>query len=147
MPSWIERALREIYLAGFEIAVKEAQPWTVMGAYNRLNGSFCCEHDQILRQILKDEWKHEGFVMTDWGAMNERVAALAAGLELEMPGANPGNDSLIAAAVQDGSLPESVLDEAAARLLNVIFKADRTLSEDFSYDRDCASLPGTANSR
>ncbi len=130
-----ERALREIYLAGYEIAVKGAQPWTLMGAYNKLNGTYACEHPDLLRKILKDEWGHEGLVMTDWGAMNERVLALKAGLELEMPGTNNGNDDMIVAAVEAGNLDESVLDEAVERILGLIFKAEETLSEDFVYDR------------
>ncbi|MEN8172978.1 MAG: glycoside hydrolase family 3 C-terminal domain-containing protein [Chloroflexota bacterium] len=130
-----ERALREIYLAGYEIAVKGAQPWTAMCAYNKVNGTYACEHPDLLRKILKDEWGHEGLVVTDWGAMNERVDGLAAGLELEMPGTNNGNDALIVAAVQDGKLEEAVLDEAAARIVRLIFKAEETLSEDFTYDR------------
>ena len=130
-----ERALREIYLAGYEIAVKNAQPWTLMGAYNRLNGTYACEHPDLLRKILKDEWGHEGLVMTDWGAMNERVPALKAGLELEMPGTNNGNDAMIVAAVEDGTLDESVLDEAVERILGLISKVEKTLSEEFVYDR------------
>lgn len=130
-----ERALREIYLAGYEIAVKDAQPWTLMGAYNRLNGTYACEHPNLLRKILKDEWGHEGLVMTDWGAMNERVPALKAGLELEMPGTNNGNDAMIVAAVEAGILDESALDQAVERILGLIFKAEETLAEEFVYDR------------
>ena len=128
------RALREIYLAGFEIAVQGAQPWTVMGAYNQVNGTYCCENPLLLTQILKDEWGHEGLVVTDWGAMNERVAALAAGLELEMPGSNNGNDEEIAAAVKSGELDETILDNAVARILDLVFKAHTTLEQDFTYD-------------
>ncbi|MBN1874343.1 MAG: glycoside hydrolase family 3 C-terminal domain-containing protein [Anaerolineae bacterium] len=129
-----ERALREIYLAGFEIAVKEAQPWTVMGAYNKLNGTYCCEHPALLREILKEEWGYEGVAVTDWGAMNERVDALVAGLDLEMPGSNNGNDAKIVVAIRDGTLDEVILDRAVERVLMLIFKAQEILSEDFTYD-------------
>ena len=130
------RALHEIYLAGFEIAVRKAQPWTVMCAYNRLNGTYCCEHEYILRQQLKEKWGHEGLVMTDWGAMNERVPALQAGLELEMPGMTGDNDALIVEAVRSGELDEAILDQAVERILEIVFKADATLAEDFTYDAD-----------
>jgi beta-glucosidase len=129
-----ERALREIYLAGFEIAVKEAQPWTLMGAYNQVNGIYACEHPEQLRKILKEEWDHEGFVMTDWGAMNERVDALEAGLELEMPGPSASNDTKIVDAVKNGKLDEAVLDQAVTRILKIIAKAEETLTDDFKYD-------------
>lgn len=131
-----QRALREIYLAGFEIAVKEAQPWTVMSAYNRLNGIFCSEHHTLLTKILKEEWGHAGLVVTDWGANNERVDGLVAGLELEMPGSNGLNDAKIVEAVQEGVLNEAVLDQAVARLLTLIFKAESTLADEFQYDRE-----------
>ena len=127
-----ERALHEIYLAGYEIAVKDAQPWTVMCAYNKLNGTYCCEHKQLLTEILKGEWGHQGLVVTDWGAMNERVPALIAGTELEMPGTKSGNDQKIINAVHSGSLSEEVLDQAVSRILNLIFSAHQTLSEDFT---------------
>lgn len=130
-----ERALREIYLAGFEIAVKDAQPWTVMGAYNKVNGTYCCEHKNLMVDILKEEWGHEGLVVTDWGAMNERVDGLEAGIELEMPGASNGNDEKIVTAVNDGILSEAVLDRAVERILNLIFKAAENLCEDCTYDR------------
>jgi beta-glucosidase len=123
-----ERALREIYLAGFEIAVREAQPWTVMCAYNKINGTFAAENSTLMNAILKEEWGHQGLVVTDWGAMNDRVAGLKAGVELEMPGTFSGNDELIAAAVRDGELDQAVLDEAVARILRLIGKADAALS-------------------
>ncbi len=129
-----ERALREIYLPGFEIAVKGAQPWTVMCSYNKINGVYACENAYLMTDILKNEWGHEGLVVTDWGAMNERVAALQAGVELEMPGVRNGNDARIVAAVKAGQLDEAVLDRAVARILTLIFKAAATLSQDFTCD-------------
>lgn len=129
-----ERTLREVYLAGFETAVKEAQPWTVMCAYNRVNGTYCSESDFLLTDVLKDEWGHEGIVVTDWGAINRRVEGLKVGVELEMPGAPNGNDALIVAAVKSGELDEAVLDSAVERILALIFKAEETLAEPFEYD-------------
>ncbi|MBK5109156.1 MAG: glycoside hydrolase family 3 C-terminal domain-containing protein, partial [Anaerolineales bacterium] len=130
-----ERALREIYLAGYEMAVKDAQPWTVMCAYNKVNGTYCAEHPKLMTDILKNEWGHQGLVVTDWGAMNDRVAGLSAGIELEMPGANNGNDAFLVDAVQNGQLDEAVLDQAVQRILSLIFKAEETLSVEYSYDR------------
>jgi len=129
-----ERALREIYLTGFESAVKEAQPWTVMCAYNRINGIYASDHKVLMNDILKEEWEHQGLVVSDWGAMNQRVEALKAGVELEMPGPADGNDARIVAAVCSGELDESLLDRAVARILTLIGKAHATLSQDFSYD-------------
>jgi beta-glucosidase len=131
-----ERALQEIYLAGYEIAVKGAQPWTVMCAYNKVNGTYACEHPYLMTEMLKEAWGHEGLVVTDWGAMNERVAALAAGTELEMPGSPNGNDEKIAAAIRSGELDEAVMDRAVERILQVIFKAAESLENDYDYDRD-----------
>ena len=128
-----ERALREIYLAGYEIAVKEAQPWTVMCSYNRINGTYASDHKYLMNDILKEEWGHEGIVITDWGAMNERVTALKAGVELEMPGTANGNDELIVSAVQAGELDEGILDNAIERILRIIFNAEETLAQDFTY--------------
>jgi beta-glucosidase len=125
-----ERALREIYLAGFERAVRQAQPWTVMCAYNRLNGTFCSEHPWLLTDVLRDEWGFEGFVVSDWGAVRDRVAGIAAGLELEMPGPRPDRVQSVIDAVQGGELDEAVLDVAVERLLTVIFKAAETKKGD-----------------
>ena len=110
-----DRALREIYLRGFEIAVKTAKPWTVMCAYNRLNGVYCSEHDWLLNTVLREEWGFDGAVMTDWGAANDRPLGVKAGLDLEMPSSGGINDALVAQAVKDGSLDEADLDRAIAR--------------------------------
>lgn len=131
-----ERTLREIYLASFEGAVRQSQPWTVMCAYNKVNGSFCSENKYLLTDILKGEWGHEGFVVSDWGAVNERAGGLVAGLELEMPAGNFEGDKKIIAAVKSGKLPESVLDNAVERLLKVIFKAADNQKKNASYDRE-----------
>lgn len=110
-----ERTLREIYLKGFEIAVRKAQPWTVMCAYNRVNGTYCGEHDWLLNQVLRGEWGFEGLVMSDWGATNDRVAGVARGLDLEMPGSGGANDRRVQAAVAAGELDEALLDRAVIR--------------------------------
>ncbi|MFN2363445.1 MAG: glycoside hydrolase family 3 C-terminal domain-containing protein [Halarsenatibacteraceae bacterium] len=119
-----ERALREIYLKSFEIAVKEASPWSLMCAYNRVNGRYCSEHPRLLTEILREEWGFEGIVISDWGAVNDRVAGLKAGLELEMPGSHGIRDQEIVAAVENKELAEEVLDEAVRRLLKTIFKTE-----------------------
>lgn len=131
-----ERALREIYLASFEGAVKKAQPWTVMCAYNKVNGTYCSENELLLNSILKDEWGHEGFVMSDWGAVNDRPAGVKAGLELEMPSSNGLGDRKIVEAVKNGSLSEKDLDKAVTRLLKIIFKAEENRKKDASYDKE-----------
>ena len=110
-----ERTLREIYLRGFEIAVRKARPWTVMCAYNRLNGVYCSEHEWLLNRVLRDEWGFEGLVVTDWGAANDRVAGLRAGLDLEMPASGGVNDRRLVRAVHAGTLAEADLDRAATR--------------------------------
>ncbi len=115
-----ERTLREIYLAGFEKAVKQAKPWTIMCSYNRINGVYSCENKWLLNDVLREEWGYDGLVMTDWGAMNERVPALKAGLDLEMPSSHGETDKQIVAAVQDGTLEESILDRAVLRVLNLV---------------------------
>jgi beta-glucosidase len=131
-----ERALREIYLAGFEAAVKDGHPWTVMNAYNKVNGTYCSEHESLLTSILRDEWGHVGIVVTDWGACNDRVAGLKAGQDLEMPSSGGLNDARIARAVKEGALDEAVLDRTVARLLELIFRASESHKEGYRYDVD-----------
>ncbi|MDQ6420187.1 glycoside hydrolase family 3 C-terminal domain-containing protein [Paenibacillus sp. LHD-117] len=131
-----ERTLREIYLASFEGAVKKAQPWTVMSAYNQVNGTFASENPALLTDILKDEWGHEGVVVSDWGAVNERVSGLEAGLELEMPSSHGVGDRKIVEAVQSGRLSEETLDRAVERLLRIIFMTVDNKKADAAYDAD-----------
>ena len=115
-----ERTLREIYLAAFEKVVKEAQPWTVMCSYNRINGVYSCENKWLLNGILREEWGFEGLVMTDWGAMNQRIPALKAGLDLEMPDCHGETDCQIVEAVKNGTLDEAVLDKTVLRILKLV---------------------------
>ena len=121
-----ERTLREIYLPAFETAVKRGRPWTVMCAYNKLNGSYGSENHSLLVDVLKKEWGFEGFVVSDWGAVHERVNALKGGLDLEMPGPKARRTQALVAAVRAGQLDEAVLDESVRRILKVAFKADET---------------------
>lgn len=118
-----ERSLREIELAGFEHAVRHARPWTVMSAYNRLNGAYASAHPWLLGDVLRDQWGHTGIVVSDWGAVHDRVPALAAGCDLEMPGTHTGSDQELAAAVGDGRLAVEVLDAAATRLVALALHA------------------------
>ncbi|WP_046174273.1 glycoside hydrolase family 3 C-terminal domain-containing protein [Domibacillus indicus] len=131
-----ERTLREIYLASFEEAVKQAQPWTVMSSYNKVNGEYASESKRLLTDILKDEWGFEGFVVSDWGAVNERADAVAAGLELEMPASHGAGEKKVIEAVQNGTLPEEVLDRAVKRILQIIFKVAAHQKNNASYDQE-----------
>lgn len=118
-----ERTLREIYLAGFETAVRRAKPWTVMCSYNCVNGTYAAENKRLLTEILRDEWGFDGYVVSDWGATTaERVKCLEAGMDLEMPGKNAANDRQLVEAVQNGTMDEKVLDTAAGRILTVVLK-------------------------
>lgn len=130
-----ERTLREIYLAGFETVVKKSQPWTVMCAYNKLQGTYCSENKKLLTDILKEEWGHEGIVVTDWGACNDRVEGLKAGQELEMPASFGYNDAKIVQAVKQGDLDENILDKAVQRILALIFKGYDNRKPGYKYDR------------
>lgn len=129
-----ERTLREIYLSAFETAVKEAKPWTIMASYNKINGSYACEHPYTLRHVLRDEWKYRGLVMSDWGATNDRVAGLKNGLDLEMPGNNGLNDKKIIQAVKKGTLPLETLDEAVAHVLELIYAGAKHLDPKATCD-------------
>jgi len=121
-----ERTLREIYLAAFETAVKNSKPWTVMCAYNKLNGTYCSENHRLLVDILKNEWGFEGLVVSDWGAVHDRVASLNGGVDLEMPGPRERRVKAVVEAVRSSTLDESVLDKSVRRILGIVFKAAET---------------------
>lgn len=121
-----ERTLREIYLPAFEKAVKQAKPWTVMCSYNKINGTFASEHYGLLTEILKKEWGFEGLVVSDWGAVRDRVKALKGGLDLEMPGPKDYRVQAVVEAVRSGKLDEAVLDESVRRILRVVFMSQKT---------------------
>ena len=133
-----ERTLNEIYLAAFEGAVKKAKPWTVMCSYNRINGTYAAAHHKYLTETLRDKWGFDGYVMSDWGAVNDRVEDLKAGLDLEMPSSMGVNDKLIVEAVQNGTLEEQVLDTAVERILNIVYRytENRDTEAVFNLDHD-----------
>ncbi|KNY07961.1 glycoside hydrolase family 3 C-terminal domain-containing protein [Microbacterium sp. GCS4] len=130
------RPLHEIYLRGFERVVTDAQPWTVMCSYNRINGVYASEDPWLLTQVLRDDWGFEGLVVSDWGAVNDRVAGVAAGLDLEMPSSGGRTDAQLVAAVQAGDLAESVLDTAAARVIDLARKAGERPAVEGPLDVD-----------
>ncbi len=131
-----ERTLHEIYLAAFEGAVKKAKPWTVMCSYNKINGTYAAAHHKYLTETLRDQWGFDGYVMSDWGAVNDRVADLKAGLDLEMPGSEGVNDELIVEAVKNGTLEESVLDTAVERILNIVYRYTENRDKQATWDQD-----------
>ena len=131
-----ERTLREIYLAAFEGAVSSQKPWTVMCSYNKINGTYAAEHKEALTDILRGEWGFDGFVVSDWGAVNNRVPDLEAGLDLEMPASGGINDEQIVDAVKEGRLEESVLDRAVERILNIVYRFQENRNDSAEFDRD-----------
>ena len=131
-----ERTLREIYLAAFEGAVCKQKPWTVMCSYNKINGVYAAENKTYLTDVLRKEWGFDGYVVSDWGAVNSRVEDLAAGLDLEMPSSNGENDQLIVTAVKEGRLSEEILDQAVARILNIVFRFAENRDKTAVFDRD-----------
>jgi beta-glucosidase len=120
-----ERTLREIYLPAFEAVVKETRPWTVMCAYNRINGVYASQHAHLLNEILKDEWGFEGFVVSDWGANHEVYASLQGGLDLEMPGPAKYYGRLLMDALQRWQIDEAVIDAAVRRILRILLQSGR----------------------
>lgn len=118
-----ERALHEIYLSVFEGAVRKSKPWTVMSSYNKVNGKYVGENYELLTEELRDKWGFDGLVMSDWGAVGDRVAGLEAGLDLEMPASHGVRDALIAEAVRSGRLDEAVVDRACERILDIVYRA------------------------
>ncbi len=121
-----ERTLREIYLPAFEKAVKQAKPSTVMCSYNKVNGTYGSEHYYLLNAILKGEWGFEGLVVSDWGAVHDRVASLKGGVDLEMPGPQERRVQAVIEAVRSGELDGAVLDESVRRILRIVFAVSET---------------------
>lgn len=134
-----ERALREIYLSAFEMAVKESQPDTVMCSYNKINGTFSSDNKKLLTDILREEWGFQGLAVTDWGAMNDRVAAFKAGCDLEMPSSNGMFDEEVKKAVEEGKLSEAFIDACVERIIKMAWKAQKTregVSEGYAFDAE-----------
>lgn len=129
-----DRTLRELYLTAFEIAVKEGKPSTVMCAYPKLNGVHCSDNKALLTDILRTEWGFSGLVVTDWGAMNDRIEGFRAGCDLNMPGGSDYMEKEVLQAVKNGTLPESCVDDSARRVLKLVFRAAETLKEKTDCD-------------
>lgn len=129
-----ERTLREIYLAAFEGAVRKSKPWTIMSSYNLINGKHATESKEYLTDILRDEWGFDGYAVSDWGAVFNRVNELEAGLDLEMPSSNGENDKKIVAAVKDGTLDEEILDRAVERILTIVYKYEENKNPNAVWD-------------
>ena len=129
-----ERTLRELYLTAFEIAVKEGKPSTVMCAYPKLNGVHCSDNKRLLTDILRTEWGFGGMVVTDWGAMNDRIEGFRAGCDLNMPGGSDYMEKEVLQAVKDVTLPESCVDDSARRVLKLVLRAAETLKEKAACD-------------
>lgn len=130
-----ERTLREIYLGSFEEMVRESKPWTIMASYNRINGTFSCENKELLTDILRQEWGFDGFVVSDWGAVNKRPEGVAAGLDLEMPSTGGVGDKAIVAAVKSGTLAESDVDKAAENVVRIVMRYVENHKADAVFDR------------
>ena len=131
-----ERTIREIYFPAFEMAVKEADPWTVMCSYNRINGVYASEDSWLLTDVLRKEWGFRGYVMSDWGAVSDRVAGVAAGLDLEMPSSGGVNDRKIVEAVKAGKLDEKLVDQACERILKIVYRYLEKAKPDTPWDQE-----------
>lgn len=129
------RAMREIYLRGFEIAVKESQPWTIMSSYNKINGTFASENKWLLTDLLRGEWGYEGFVMTDWWAQENGVRQQLAGNDLIMPGTQRQYDEILSG-IKDGSLPEDVIDRNISNILRVMLKTPSAQGYQYTNQPD-----------
>jgi beta-glucosidase len=131
-----ERTIREIYFPAFEQAVKEAKPWTVMCSYNRINGVYASENPWLLTDVLRKEWGFDGYVVSDWGAVSDRVAGVAAGLDLEMPASGGVNDRKIVEAVKAGKLDEKLVDQACERILKIVYRYLENAKPDTPWDKE-----------
>ena len=131
-----ERTLREIYFPAFEQAVKRAKPWTVMCSYNKLNGTHASQNRELLTGVLREDWGFDGLVMSDWGAVSDRVAGVPAGLDLEMPSSGGSNDRRVMKAVQEGRLSEEAVDVAAGRVLQMVDRYLTSRRPDTPWDKE-----------
>ena len=131
-----ERTLREIYLPAFEAAAKRGKAWTFMCSYNKLNGEYASQHKWLLTDVLRGEWGFDGYVMSDWGAVSDRVKGVAAGLDLEMPGSGGQNDALVAKAVREGRLDEKYVDLCVERLLTIHQRYFDNAKPDTPWDQE-----------
>ena len=130
-----ERALREIYLKAFEIIIKDAKPWSIMSAYNKVNGQYCSENTHLLEDILRKEWEYQGIVISDWGAENDRVKGIENDHELEMPGGRGSGKEEIIEAVKTGRVSESKLDHIVDRIISIANRGEHT-KESAKYDQE-----------
>ena len=135
-----ERTLREIYFPAFETSVKKAQPWTVMCSYNRINGVYASEDPWLLTKVLRDDWGFEGYVVSDWGAVSDRVAGVAAGLDLEMPASGGINDRKVLNAVREGRLDEAIVDKAVERILTINYRYLENAKPETPWDKEADHL-------
>ena len=129
-----ERTLHEIYLKGFEIALKESNPRAIMCSYNKINGTYASENEYILTDILRNKWKYYGLTISDWGAVHDRVMGLMAGLDLEMPGSAGVNDARIIEGINTGRLTERALDRAVMHIIVYVLATDRNVGIKFKCD-------------
>lgn len=135
-----ERTLREIYLTGFEIAVKESKPTTIMCSYNKINGVQQSENKKLLTDILRDEWGYEGLVMSDWGAVKDRAMGVAAGMDLEMPGCGKANDKAVIEAVKKGVISEKDVDKCVERVLKLVYDSLEKHDDTAKWDKPAQHL-------
>ena len=131
-----ERTLREIYLTSFEIPVKESQPWTIMASYNRINGSYACQNEYLLHDILRNEWKFDGLVMSDWGAVDQIHESIKAGMDIEMPSSGTIGPEKIIKAVKNGKLTSKNVDEATRHVIELIKKSKSHKKPETNFSKD-----------
>ena len=131
-----ERTLRELYLAGFEIAVKEGHPRSAMCGYNKLNGVHCSDSVYLMTRVLRQQWGFDGMVVTDWGAMSDRIEGFRAGCDLSMPGGSAYMEQETLEAVRSGKLSEKLVDESARRVLRLVLESQPALSRQHTFSRE-----------
>ena len=131
-----ERTMRELYLTAFEICVKEAQPWTIMNSYNRINGVYASQNEWLQEKVLRDEWGFEGLVVTDWGASVDRIPGLKNGTDLEMPSSGTLNTKKIIEAVKNGELDMETLDKRVDNVVDLIVKSKPALENNHTFDME-----------